>query len=160
MSYLPLLMRAKHRKCLPKVLAASLRSSANTNKSETQTASARRPPSVLGNGLIPVHPGFHTVALSDSLCFRCQNRCELLTSFMCLFSAVLVLVAGQAFLCCDFSSCGARAPGCVSFSSCGPRAQLLQGLWGLPRPGIRAVSPARAGRLFTSGPRGKPSSYF
>ena len=42
-------------------------------------------------------------------------------------------------------------------SSCGSRAQLLRGVWDLPRPGLEPVSPALAGRLSTTAPPGKPS---
>ena len=46
-------------------------------------------------------------------------------------------------------------------SSCGSRAQLLRGMWDLPRPGLEPVSPALAGRLSTTVPPGKPNhSYF
>ena len=41
-------------------------------------------------------------------------------------------------------------------SSCGSRAQLLHGMWDLPRPGLEPVSPALAGRLSTTAPPGKP----
>ena len=41
-------------------------------------------------------------------------------------------------------------------SSCGSRAQLLRGMWDPPRPGLEPVSPALAGRLPTTAPRGKP----
>ena len=41
-------------------------------------------------------------------------------------------------------------------SSCGSRAQLLRGMWDPPRPGLEPVSPALAGRLSTTAPRGKP----
>ena len=41
-------------------------------------------------------------------------------------------------------------------SSCGARAQLLCGMWDLPRPGFEPVSPASAGRLSTTVPPGKP----
>ena len=41
-------------------------------------------------------------------------------------------------------------------SSCGPWAQLLRGMWDLPRPGLEPVSPALAGRLSTTAPPGKP----
>ena len=41
-------------------------------------------------------------------------------------------------------------------SSCGSRAQLLRGMWDLPRPGLEPVSPALAGRLPTTAPPGKP----
>ena len=49
----------------------------------------------------------------------------------------------------------------VGFSSCGTRAQLLCGMWDLPRPGIKPVSCALAGGLPTTAPPGKsPKSYF
>ena len=44
----------------------------------------------------------------------------------------------------------------LRLSSCGPRAQLLRGMWDLPRPGLEPVSPALAGRLSTTAPPGKP----
>ncbi|KAJ8788368.1 hypothetical protein J1605_000424 [Eschrichtius robustus] len=40
--------------------------------------------------------------------------------------------------------------------SCGSRAQLLRGMWDLPRPGLEPASPALAGRLLTTVPPGKP----
>ena len=39
----------------------------------------------------------------------------------------------------------------VGFSSCGVWAQLPQGMWDLPRPGIEPMSPELAGRLLTTG---------
>ena len=42
------------------------------------------------------------------------------------------------------------------FSSCGTWAQMLCSMWDLPRSGVKLVSPALAGRLFTSEPPGKP----
>ena len=41
-------------------------------------------------------------------------------------------------------------------SSCGAQAQLLHGMWDLPRPGLEPVSPALAGRFSTTAPPGKP----
>ena len=41
-------------------------------------------------------------------------------------------------------------------SSWGSRAQLLRGMWDLPRPGLEPVSPALAGRLSTTAPPRKP----
>ena len=41
-------------------------------------------------------------------------------------------------------------------SSCGSRAQSLRGMWDPPRPGLKPVSPALAGRLSTTAPPGKP----
>ena len=45
-------------------------------------------------------------------------------------------------------------------SNCGSRAQLLRGMWDLPRPGLEPVSPALAGRFPTTAPPGKPHIYF
>ena len=45
-------------------------------------------------------------------------------------------------------------------SSCGSQAQLLCGMWDLPRPGLEPVSPALAGRLSTTVPPGKPFTMF
>ena len=42
-------------------------------------------------------------------------------------------------------------------SSCGSRAQLLRGMWDLPRTGLEPVSPALAGRFSTTAPPGKPT---
>ena len=76
-----------------------------------------------------------------------------------------------------FSSCGKRGPLFIvvhgpltiaaslfaehrlqtrRLSSCGPWAQLLCSMWDLPRPGLKPVSPALAGRLSTTAPPGKP----
>ena len=41
-------------------------------------------------------------------------------------------------------------------SSCGSRAQLLRGMWDLPRPGLEPVSPVLAGGFSTTAPPGKP----
>ena len=45
-------------------------------------------------------------------------------------------------------------------SSCGSRAELLRGMWDLPRPGLEPASPALAGRFSTTAPPGKPSKIF
>ena len=45
-------------------------------------------------------------------------------------------------------------------SNCGSRAQLLRGMWDLPRPGLEPVSPALAGRFSTTAPPGKPPSFI
>ena len=76
-----------------------------------------------------------------------------------------------------FSSCGKRGPLLIAvrgpftivappavghrlqtrrLSSRGSRAQLLRGMWDLPRPGLEPVSPALAGRFSTTAPPGKP----
>ena len=53
------------------------------------------------------------------------------------------------------SSCGSRALE-HKLNSCGPQAHLLHGMWNPPRSGIKSMSPALAGRLFTTEPQGKP----
>ena len=93
--------------------------------------------------------------------------------FIYLFLAVL----GLRFCARAFSSCGERGPLFIvvrgpltiaaslvaehrlqtrRLSSCGSRAQLLRGMWDLPRPGLEPVSPALAGRFSTTAPPGKP----
>ena len=44
-------------------------------------------------------------------------------------------------------------------SNCGSRAQLLCGMWDLPRPGLEPASPALAGRFSTTAPPGKPPDF-
>ena len=42
----------------------------------------------------------------------------------------------------------------------GSRAQLLHGIWDLPRPGIKPVSPALASRFVTTEPQGSSKQPF
>ena len=84
---------------------------------------------------------------------------------------------GLRFCARAFSSCGKRGPLFIMvrgpltiaaslvaehrlqtrrLNSCGSRAQLLRGMWDLPRPGLEPVSPALAGRFSTTAPLGKP----
>ena len=100
------------------------------------------------------------------------------TLFIYLF---ILAVLGLRFCARAFSSCGKRGPlliavpGPLTFaaspvavhmlqtrrlSSCGSRAQLLHGMWDLPRPGLKPVSPALAGRFSTTVPPGKPDVLF
>ena len=86
-------------------------------------------------------------------------------------------VLGLRFCARAFSSCGKRGPLFIAvrgpltitaslvaehrlqtrrLSSCGLRAQLLRGMWDLPRPGLEPMSPALAGRFPTTAPPGKP----
>ena len=83
-------------------------------------------------------------------------------------------VLGLRFCVRAFSSCGKRGPLFITvrgpltiaaslvaehrLSSCGSRAQLLRGMWDLPRPGLEPVSPALAGGFSTTAPPGKPSA--
>ena len=80
-----------------------------------------------------------------------------------------------------FSSCGKRGPLFIAvhgplaiaaslvaehrlqtrrLSNCGSRAQLLRGMWDLPRPGLEPMSPALAGRFLTTAPPGKPLIFL
>ena len=56
------------------------------------------------------------------------------------------------------SCCGAQALE-RRLSSCGAWAQLLRGMWDLPRPGLEPVSPALAGRFSTTAPPRKPGDH-
>ena len=90
-------------------------------------------------------------------------------------------VLGLRFCARSFSSCGKRGPLFIvvrgpltiaasllaehrlwtrRLSNCGSQAQLLRGMWDLPRPGLEPVSPALAGRLSTTAPPGKPWETF
>ena len=54
-----------------------------------------------------------------------------------------------------FGSCGSRALE-RRLSSYGSQALLLRGMWDIPRPGLKPMSPALAGRFLTTAPPGKP----
>ena len=85
-------------------------------------------------------------------------------------------VLGLHFCARAFSSCGERGllfiavhgPLTIAASlvaerrlnSCGSRAQLLRGMWNLPRPGLKPVSPALAGGFSTIAPPGKPKQLL
>ena len=89
-------------------------------------------------------------------------------------------VLGLCFCARAFSSCGKQGPLFIAvcgpltiaaclvaehrlqtcrLSNCGSQAQLLCGMWDLPRPGLEPVFPALAGRLSTTAPPGKPSVF-
>ena len=97
--------------------------------------------------------------------------------FIYLFLAVL----GLRFCARTFSSCSKWGPLFIAvrgpltivaslvaehrrqtrrLSSCGSRAQLLRGMWDLPRPGLEPAFPALAGRFSTTAPPGKPKMNF
>ena len=96
--------------------------------------------------------------------------------FIYLFS-LFMAVLGLRFCARAFSSCGKWGPLLITvrrpltiaaplvaeqrlqtcrLSSCGSWAQLLRGMWDLPRPGLEPVSPALAGGFLTTAPPGKP----
>ena len=86
-------------------------------------------------------------------------------------------VVGLRFCARASSSCGKRGPLLIAvhgpltvaaslvvehrlqtrrLSNCGSQAQLLRGMWDLPRPGLEPVFPALTGRFSTTAPPGKP----
>ena len=92
-----------------------------------------------------------------------------------------MVVLGLRFCERALSSCGKRGPLFIAvrgpltiaaslvaehrlqmrrLSNYGSRAQLLRGMWDLPRPGLEPVYPALAGRLSTTAPPGKPFTTF
>ena len=85
---------------------------------------------------------------------RCGARASHCGGFSCCRAQALGARASVVVV-RELSSCGSRAPEC-RLSSCGARAQLLCGMWDLPRPGLEPVSPALAGGFLTTAPPGKP----
>ena len=90
-------------------------------------------------------------------------------------------VLGLRFCARAFSSCGKWGPFFIAvrgpftvvaslvaehrlqtcrLSNCGSRDQSLRGMWDLPRPGLKPVSPALAGRFSTTAPPGKPPPFL
>ena len=65
----------------------------------------------------------------------------------------------SAVLTCRLSSCSLRFLEC-GLSSCGTRAELLQGMWDLPRPGVKPMSPALASKFLTTEPPAKSDSFL
>ena len=103
--------------------------------------------------------------------------------FFNLFTIYFIFMAvlGLRFCARASSSCGKRGPLFIAvhgpltiaaslvaehrlqthrLSNCGSRAQLLHGMWDLPRPGLEPMSPALAGRFSTTAPPGKPVFSF
>ena len=66
----------------------------------------------------------------------------------------LLLLQNTGSRCTGLSSRGTWALEC-RLSSCGARAWLLRGMWDLPRPGLKSMSPALAGGFLTTAPPGK-----
>ena len=101
--------------------------------------------------------------------------------FIYLFIYLFMAVLGLRFCARAFSSCDKRGPLFIAvrgpptvaaslvaehrlqtrrLSNCGSRAQLLRCMWDLPRPGLKPMSPALAGRFSTTVPPGKPLPHF
>ena len=101
--------------------------------------------------------------------------------FLFIYFILFLAALGLRFCARAFSSCGKRGPLFIvvpgpltiaaslvaqhrlqthRLSSCGSWAQLLRGMWDLPRPGLEPVSPALAGRLSTTEPARKPEQNY
>ena len=107
---------------------------------------------------------------------HCATREAPVFFFFLIYLYLFLAVLGLRFCARAFSSCGERGPPYIAvrgpltvaaspvaerrLSSCGSRAQLLRGMWDLPRPGLEPVSPELAGRFLTTAPPGKPSIDF
>ena len=123
------------------------------------------------------HPSRWSQSIKYFLTAGSSSFFFLINLFIYLFLAVL----GLRFCVRAFSSCGERGPLFIAvrgpltiaaslvaehrlqmrrLSSCGSRAQLLRGMWDLPRPGLEPVSPALAGRFSTTAPPGKPHPHL
>ena len=63
----------------------------------------------------------------------------------------LPLLQSTGSRCVGFSSCGLQALEC-RLSSCCSQAYLLHGMWDLPGPGLKPMSPALAGGFLTTAP--------
>ena len=128
-------------------------------------------------------PLFHHPFLKKlfySFIFGCIGSSLLRVGFLQLRRAGATFhFSARASHCGGFSCCGAQALGvwasvvvalrlssCGSqalerrLSSCGPRAQLLGGMWDLPGPGFKPMSPVLAGGFPTTAPPGKPYHPF
>ena len=116
--------------------------------------------------IIPLLLFIYLVSLLVS--FGCVGSSLLCAGFLQLQRAGATLCCGawaphcSGFSCCRAWSLGTRASVVVARrpSSCGTRAQLLRGMWDLPRPGLVPMSPAMAGGFLTTVPPGKPSKVI
>ena len=66
----------------------------------------------------------------------------------------LLLLQSTGSRCMGFSSCGSRALE-RRLSSCGAQAWLFSGMWDLPGPGVKPVSPESVGGFLTTASPGK-----
>ena len=133
--------------------------------------------------IITVTPGPWRTLVAGPFCsiVVCSHLFSSCSNFFFFFFKLIIYlfmaVLGLCFCARAFSSCGKRGPLFIAvrgpltiaaspvaehrlqtrrLSSCGSRAQLLRGMWDLPRPGLEPASPALAGRLSTTAPPGKP----
>ena len=99
---------------------------------------------LLSDSARPPGKDFHSLWIFTHLFF-----CGWLWVFVTVCELSLVEVCGPLI---DFSCCGAWTLWCMGIRSCGIPAYLLYGLWDLPGPGIKPMSPALASWIPTTGP--------
>ena len=88
--------------------------------------------------------------------FACTEALLLHAGFLQLWWAGATLRCGVCTShCCGFSGCRAWVLG-YKGSTWGAWAELRQGMWDLPRPGLEPVSPALVGGFLSTAPPGKP----
>ena len=124
-------------------------------------------------GYLAVQPG--GVFATDKKQGGMRRMLDWLFFFLFFFYFLFLAVLGLHFCARAFSSCSEWGPLFIvvcrpltiaaslvaehrlqirRLSSCGSRAQLLRGMWDLPRPGLEPVSPALEGRFSTTAPPG------
>ena len=84
----------------------------------------------------------------QGLLSSCSARVSRCSGFSCCGAQALGKQA-SGIVACRFSSCRSRTLEHSRLSSCGAWVQLLQGMWNLPRPGIKPVYPALAVRFLS-----------
>ena len=89
---------------------------------------------------------------------HCRAQASHCRSFSC-FRAWTLGAQASVVVARGLSSCGTRALE-RRLSSCGAWAELLRGMWDLPGPGLKPVSPELAGGLPITAPPGKPFFFF
>ena len=125
--------------------------------------------------------GIQTALVAVKMARSDQSLDVFFFNFYLFIYLLFLAVLGLRFCARAFSSCGKRGPLFIAvrgpltvaaspvaehrlqtrrLSSCGSWAQLLHGMWYLPRPGLEPVSPALVGRFSTTAPPGKPWMYF
>ena len=97
---------------------------------------------------------YNFIYLSIYFVFGCAGSSWLAGFSLVADSRVYSCCGVQTSHCGGFSCSGAWVLGCAGFS-CGTWASLLRGMWNLPRPGIKPMSPASADGFFTTEPPGK-----
>ena len=103
-----------------------------------------------------VTPFFFLINFIYLFIYGCVGSSFLYEGFLQLRQAGATLIAVRGPLTVTASPVAEHRLQTHRLSSCGSRAELLCGMWDLPRLGLEPVSPALAGRSLTTVPPGKP----